>query len=188
MDVKTLCLGVLSRAEASGYEIKKAFEDGPFSCFHQASFGSIYPALNALSAEGLVSVREQAQDKRPDKKIYSITPKGQNALVAALMTEPAPDAMRSDFLFILSFAQYLPPSRIARLIDERIVWYRTMVEQMENCDFVDSAADPLDGTPAGANFVRGMGIAVYRAAADYLESHRAQLIAEIGEAPLLVAE
>ena len=26
MDVKTLCLGALSRGEASGYEIKKAFE------------------------------------------------------------------------------------------------------------------------------------------------------------------
>src|SRR3546814_3071348 len=56
MDAKTLCLGVLSRGAASGYEIKKAFEEGPFSHFHQASFGSIYPALNALSADGLVAV------------------------------------------------------------------------------------------------------------------------------------
>ena len=60
MDVKILCLGVLSRGEASGYEIKKAFEEGPFSHFHQASFGSIYPALNALSAEGLVACRAQS--------------------------------------------------------------------------------------------------------------------------------
>src|SRR3546814_15551348 len=67
MDVKTLCLGVLSRGEASGYEIKKAFEEGPFSHIHHASFGSIYPALNALSAEGLVAVRAQAQNTRPAK-------------------------------------------------------------------------------------------------------------------------
>src|SRR3546814_20668435 len=100
MDVKTRCLCCLSRCEASGYEIKKAFEEGPFSHIHQASFGSIYPALNALSAAGLVAVRAQAQDKRPDKKIYSLAPKGRNALVAALMTAPAPDAMRSGFLFI----------------------------------------------------------------------------------------
>src|SRR3546814_8991519 len=37
MDAKTLCLGVLSRGAASGYEIKKAFEEGPFSHFHQRS-------------------------------------------------------------------------------------------------------------------------------------------------------
>jgi DNA-binding PadR family transcriptional regulator len=181
MDVRTLCLGVLSRGEASGYEIKKAFEEGPFSHFHQASFGSIYPALNALSAEGLVVVRAQAQEKRPDKKIYSIAPKGRNALLAALMATPAPDAMRSDFLFILSFAQYLPPARVSDLIDARIAWYREMLARMESCGC------PL-GIAPGASFVRGMGIAVYRAAADYLESHREQLIAEIGDGSLQVAE
>lgn len=181
MDVKTLCLGVLSRGDASGYEIKKAFEEGPFSHFHQASFGSIYPALNALSTEGLVQVRAQAQDKRPDKKIYSLAPKGRNALLAALMANPAPDAMRSDFLFILSFAQYLPPARVEQLINARIAWYREMLARMEACACGSAA-------PAGAHFVRGMGIAVYRAAADYLESHRDQLLATIGDGGLQVAE
>jgi PadR family transcriptional regulator, regulatory protein AphA len=179
MDVKTLCLGVLSRGEASGYEIKKAFEEGPFSHFHQASFGSIYPALNALSADGLVVVRAQAQDKRPDKKIYSLAAKGHNALIAALMADPQPDAMRSDFLFILSFAQYLPVAHVERLIDARIAWYREMLARMEGCHAEQ---------PAGADFVRGMGIVIYRAAAEYLESHRDQLLAEIGGDALQVAE
>src|SRR3546814_15262936 len=69
MNVKTLCLGVLSRGEASGYEIKKAFEEGPFSHIHQASSGSIYPALNALSAAARVAVRSKVQDKWQDKRI-----------------------------------------------------------------------------------------------------------------------
>jgi len=181
MDAKTLCLGVLSRGEASGYEIKKAFAEGPFSHFHQASFGSIYPALNALSAEGLLVGRAQAQDKRPDKKIYSITPKGRDALVAALMAPPASDNMRSDFLFILSFAQFLPPARVDQLIDQRIVWYREALERMESCARNDTG-------PPGAAFVRGMGITVYRAAADYLEANREKLIAEISDPALLVAE
>jgi len=180
MDVKTLCLGVLSRGEASGYEIKKAFEEGPFSHFHQASFGSIYPALNALSADGLVEVRAQAQDKRPDKKIYSLAPKGRNALIAALMAEPADDVMRSDFLFILFFAQHLPAGRVDRLIGDRIAWYRAMLERMESCS--------CESPPAGAAFLHGMGIAVYRAAAEYLETHRGELLAELGEPPLQVAE
>src|SRR3546814_15083233 len=121
MDAKTLCLGVLSRGAASGYEIKKAFEEGPFSHFHQASFGSIYPALNALSADGLVAVRAQAQQKRPAKKISSLTPKGRNALLAALMATPGPDAVRSDLLFLLSFAQHLPLGRAS--CRERVCQY-----------------------------------------------------------------
>ena len=139
------------------------------------------PALNALAAESLVEVREQAQDKRPDKKIYSITAKGRNVLVATLMTEPAPDAMRSDFLFILSFAQYLPPARVDQLIDQRIAWYREALARMEACACNETI-------PAGPAFVRGMGIAVYRAAADYLEANREKLLAEIGESALMVAE
>lgn len=181
MDVKTLCLGVLSRGEASGYEIKKAFAEGPFSHFHQASFGAIYPALTALSTEGLIVGRAQAQNKRPDKKIYEITPKGRKALVEALMVPPAPDSMRSDFLFILSFAQFLPAARVDQLIEQRIAWYREALARMENCARTASAS------PGGA-FVRGMGIAVYRAAAEYLETHREELLAEIEDSARLVAE
>ncbi len=53
MDVKTLCLAVLFQGEATGYEIKKAFEEGPFAHFQRASFGSIYPALSKLLVEEL---------------------------------------------------------------------------------------------------------------------------------------
>ncbi|HIC79697.1 MAG TPA: PadR family transcriptional regulator [Kiloniellaceae bacterium] len=181
MDVKTLCLGVLSRGEASGYEIKKAFAEGPFSHFHQASFGSIYPALNALSSEGLVACRAEAQKKRPDKKIYSITPQGEDAFTESLLVEPDADRVRSDFLFILFFAQCLPPARVAELIDQRIAWYRESLERMEDC-----AGNNIG--PSGACFVRGMGIAVYRAAAEYLETNRDALLSEIAHPAAMVAE
>ena len=61
MNVRTLCLGILSTEEASGYEIKKDIEEGLFSHFIEASFGSIYPALTQLTAEGLLTVRAEEQ-------------------------------------------------------------------------------------------------------------------------------
>src|ERR1043166_3201232 len=79
MDVRTICLGILTRGDATGYEIKKLFEDDDYQHFVEASFGSIYPALSRLTEEGLVSVREEAQEKRPDRKVYSITPAGRAA-------------------------------------------------------------------------------------------------------------
>jgi len=180
MDIKTLCLGVLNRGDASGYEIKKLFEEGPLNHIHAASFGAIYPALNALSEDGLLVGTEMAQQKRPDKKIYSITEKGRAALFDALMAPPAPDRVRSDFLFILFFAHLLPASRLAALIDQRIAWYRECLARMESCD--------LQTRPAGEVFVHGLGLAVYRAAADYLSEHRARLLDEISAEHRLVAE
>src|SRR5690606_28681550 len=97
-DIRTICLGALSMGDATGYEIRKQFEEGPFSYFFDASFGSIYPALNKLLADGFVTCTSEAQPGRPTKKIYSITEDGRMALRAALGEGPADHKLRSDFL------------------------------------------------------------------------------------------
>lgn len=168
MDVKTLCLGVLSRGDASGYEIRKAFEDGPLSHFSDAGFGSIYPALKRLQEEGLAIMAQHGTDSRPDKKVYRITASGRHALYQALSRPPGPDKLRSDFMFMLFFGHLLPPRHLDRIIDDRISQYRALIAEMEGCD------DP-HGTP-GEKFVDGLGLAIYRAAATYLEEHRHELI------------
>lgn len=168
MDVKTLCLGVLSRGAASGYEIRKQFEEGPFSHFYEAGFSSIYPALKRLSEEGLIVGSAHAQETRPDKKVYRITPAGDEALQEALLQPPALDRLRSDLLFTLTFAHRLPPRHIDRITAERLAWYREQIARMEGCARPENTL--------GEDFVRGYGLAVYRAAADYLERHRPGLI------------
>jgi len=181
VDAKTLCLGVLSRGQASGYEIKKAFEEGPFGHIHETSFGSIYPALTRLTDDGLVTCTEEAQDKRPDKKVYAITPAGERALEQAIMQAPAPDKVRSDFLFILFFAERLPPAMLARLIDRRIAWYESTLERMQDCGHDCNMAP-------GARFVHGMGLAVYAAACDYLKRERQHLLDAVSHSQRAVAE
>ena len=47
MDAKTLCLGVLTLGEATGYEIKKAVEEGPSPIsIRPASARSIPPSTS----------------------------------------------------------------------------------------------------------------------------------------------
>jgi DNA-binding PadR family transcriptional regulator len=174
---------VLSLGEASGYEIKKAFEEGPFSHIHVASFGSIYPALNTLVVEGLAEAREIEQHKRPDKIVYAITPKGRETLRLSLAAEPASDKVRSDFLFGLFFAQELTTETVAARLDDRIAWYRESLERMEGC------ATCSDTWAAGPKFVHGLGKAVYAAALAYLEDNRDSLIDDISDtASRMVAE
>jgi len=168
MDVKTLCLGVLSRGDATGYEIKKQCEEGPFAHFYAAGFGSIYPALNALCDDGMVSMREVTQAGRPAKKIYTITAEGRMALTAALAQPPAPDRLRSDFLFITFFGQLLPARDIDRLIGDRIAQINSKLSDMTNCAEQD--------LPGGEAFTLGYGIAVLTAAVEYLEAHRHEIV------------
>lgn len=162
MDVRTLCLGVLSLGNASGYEIKKRLEES-FRHFYDASFGSIYPALNRLQDDGLVDCTHEAQSKRPDKKVYSLTTEGRLALVRELAEQPSTDRIRSEFLVAMMFADLLPARHVSDLIDHRIAEHQACVDELKEKE--DRA------TPA-QRFVAGYGRALYEAAIAYLSDNR----------------
>ena len=167
MDVKTLCLGVLSRRDCSGYEIRKQFEEGPFAHFQDAGFGSIYPALRKLTEDQLVSCRAEEQDSRPDKKVYAITQKGRQALFDAVNKQPGPDKLRSDFMFMLFFADLLAPAGVDEMMNERARLHRETLNRLEGCTRV---------LPSGERFVLNYGIALHRAALAYIEDHGHELV------------
>lgn len=169
MDTKTLCLAVLSRSDASGYEIKKAFEDGPFAHITEVGFGSIYPALAALLGDGLVSVAKFEQEGRPDKKVYSLTSSGRMALLDALNEPTEPDKVRCDFLFRMMFSSLLTPSILEEMMDSRIDQLNATIARIEQ----GLEEEPGD---AGDAFVRGFGLAMYKTMATYIEEHKYALL------------
>lgn len=169
MDTKTLCLGVLTRGDASGYEIKKAFEDGPFGHIQEIGFGSIYPALAQLLKDNLVTVSQYAQEGRPDKKVYSLTAAGRLFLLDALDEPAGPDKVRSDFLFHMMFAQLLSPSALEDMIDERMGVLNSSIARLEQ-----RADEGFEY--ASEAFINGYALVVYRAMAGYIEDHRHQLV------------
>jgi DNA-binding PadR family transcriptional regulator len=177
MDARTLCLGALELGDASGYEIKKLYEEGDLSHFYAVGFGSIYPALTRLVEEGLAECFDQPQDKRPDKKIYRITQRGRGELIRSLAVQPGPDKIRSELCFLLLFANLLPAARIEKLIDDRIAWYREQMAEIDACE-----AEHPDAT-ASARFLGGLGHAIYKAAADYMAAHKSEIIAA-AQAPM----
>ena len=172
MDAKTLCLGALMHGKASGYEIRKLFEGGPFSPIYDVSYGSIYPALTRLLDEEWATCCVAKQDGRPDKKVYSITPGGRAAFLNGLASTPAPDKMQSEMLFILSFGDHLPRADVIKLVDRYISNYEARIAAIHNC-----ADDTV--LPAVRRFVHNFGIAVYETALDYLRTHRADLTEEL---------
>jgi len=167
MDVRTICLGILTRGDATGYEIKKLFEDDGYQHFVEASFGSIYPALNRLTDEGYVSVRSEAQEKRPDRKVYSITPTGRSAFVASLMKPLPEDRHRSPFVFAMLFADLLPADRVTAMLDDYI---HQAEEKLAHLTAHQDASKS-----SGERFVAGYGRAVYEASLTFLRTHRAEI-------------
>lgn len=177
MDVKTLCLGVLCLGEASGYEIKKEFEES-FQHFFVAGFGSIYPALKKAEEEGLVSCTEVAQEGRPDKKVYRITALGRECFTSELAATPPEHKVRSEFLVLMYFAHLLPPKRLAEVLDERQRGFEEMLRMVEGCE-----AEEWDGGEAepGWHFVAGYAKTIFSAASEYIAAHKGELVKELSE-------
>ena len=171
MDVKKVCLGMLTDGEASGYDLKKHFES-TFGHFFAAGYGSIYPALSSLAEQGLVSCEHIPQEGKPDRKVYQITAAGHTYLLKAL-EDPAPShKVRSEFLATMCFAHLMSSEQVELVLDSRIEEterYLTMFSKIE--------CDGMQDWPPGMRFVLGFGRAVTEAVKAYVENNR-HLLAE----------
>jgi len=169
MDVKTVCLGMLTDGEASGYDLKKQFESS-FGHFFAAGYGSIYPALNALAQEGLVECSHIEQEGKPDRKVYRITAAGRQRLLDALENPCPSHKLRSEFLATMCFAHLMTREQVETVLDNRIREAGDYLELFE--EFETSC---MDEWPQGAKFVLGFGKTMMQTMRDYVEQNRHML-------------
>ncbi len=175
MSVRTLCLGILSLREATGYEIRKMVEKGAFSHFIDASYGSIYPALARMLQEGLVRVRtEDDGSGRPPRKVYTITEKGRAELARALNTDPAPDKFKSEFLFQMLFLERIDPAHLA------VIYDAYLEEQEAELRTLEEEAGSLPDHP-GTRFVQDFGRAMLGTAISFIKERRAEMLKAFAE-------
>ena len=185
MNVRTLCLAVLNSGDATGYEIRKLVSEGHFSHFVDASFGSIYPALKAMSDDLLVVVREVQQDGKPNRKVYSITDLGRTEFLQALGKPAQKDNYKSEFLLLAMCAELMSPSNVKAAIDAQIIFLTEELAQ------IDSQVREID--LIGADWVANYGRACLGQGLDYIRENRAALEAIAGTGlpetkPLIAAE
>ena len=173
MDVKTVCLGMLTEGPASGYDLKKEFESS-FSHFFVAGYGSIYPALATLSDNGFVDCEEIPQEGKPDRKVYHITDDGRQFLQAALKNLEPCHKVRSEFLATMYFAHLMPSADVQAVLDHRLADIESC-----HCMFNEFEQDRLAEWPAGAQFVLGMGKAVATAMETYINENRHTLAEDL---------
>ncbi len=168
MNVKTLCLAILHDGETTGYEIRKMSTEGECSYFVDASYGSIYPALARLEAEGLVTCRVEQQDGRPAKKVYSITPEGRTTFHNSLFNDLDDDVFRSQFLLFARFAADLPAALVKKRLEERIARLDAEIEQLE--EVKSERPDPAD------QWVLDYGTQCLRVAREHVAAHMNELV------------
>jgi PadR family transcriptional regulator AphA len=98
--MNTLSFGllcILATDNYTGYELMLKIQP-----FWQAKHSQIYPLLAALEKDGLVQYEEVVQSDKPDKKIYSITEKGQSEL-KQWIAQPSAEPVTRDEMLLKAF-------------------------------------------------------------------------------------
>jgi PadR family transcriptional regulator AphA len=128
--MSTLSFGllcILATNSYTGYDLMLKIQP-----FWQAKHSQIYPLLAALEKDGLVQYEEVAQSDKPDKKIYSITEKGQRELkqwIAQPSSEPVP---RDELLLKAYCISIVDIDVIQTLFEEREQMYNEKLKKYKN--------------------------------------------------------
>ena len=168
VNVRTVCLAILNFREATGYEIKKLSTESHYAHFVDASFGSIYPALGKMEAEGFVTQREERQRGKPARKVYSITEAGREELLEQLGQPPREDVFKSEFLLVAMCAHLLDLETVRTAIDTNLEQARSMLAKIRQAA-ADEAHLPTN------EWMTRFGKVCVSAHIEYVEENRAKL-------------
>lgn len=133
MSIKYAILGLLQYSDMHGYRIKAHIEKN-FGHMWSINFGQIYPSLKQLQEEGLVDmlVIAPSENGGPQKKLYSITPKGVKELTKWL-TEPTGKSIliRDPFLLKFAFFGFGEDASALKIIDEQIEFFESQLKRRQ---------------------------------------------------------
>ena len=145
-------LGLLARRPSSGYELGTRAA-ASIDNFWPLTRTHIYGELAKLEALGYVAGVDVAQERLPDKRVYSVTPQGVLALDVWLDTpDPGVPRPRQPMLVKLFFGERVASERAAALLTE----YRA--QALDRRDrFAAAAAADADAIAADPDSPRRFG-------------------------------
>ncbi|MGC4932508.1 PadR family transcriptional regulator [Gordonia sp. DT30] len=172
----------LSERPGTGYEISRQF-DRSIGHFWSATHQQIYRTLRKLHADGLVGYEPIVQDGRPDKKVYSLSEDGREALRRWVATPTPIQQLRDDLgVKIRAAERSTLPDLIAELERhrglhvERLDLYRSF----EKTDYPDP--ERLTGRKLHQYLVLRGGVRIEEGFVDWCDEVLAALTRELGTA------
>lgn len=130
MALRDAVLAALLCGESSGYDLAKSF-DASVANFWTATPQQLYRELDRLAADGLIEARVVQQERRPNKRIFSLTPAGRAAIQAFTAAPPKPSTFRDELLIKVNAVDGGDPAAVRGLVAEQLRWSETKLERYE---------------------------------------------------------
>ncbi|MEV6238646.1 PadR family transcriptional regulator [Lentzea sp. NPDC051838] len=129
MSLRNAVMATLLDGEASGYDLAKAF-DASVANFWTCTPQQLYRELDRMEADGLVEARTVKQSKRPNKRLFSLTRAGLEALAQFTGADHKPTAIR-DELLVATMAADSHPDAVRASLRERKQWSEAKIARYE---------------------------------------------------------
>ncbi|MFZ5651424.1 MAG: PadR family transcriptional regulator [Bacillota bacterium] len=127
MSLKYALLGFLNHSTMTGYQLKQHF-DKSIRHFWSANLSQIYPTLNQMEKEGLLTMEVEYQEKHPPRKVYRITDAGRRELKSWLAEPIGLTTVRVPFLIKVFFGANLGKEEMLGLLKEQMELHRSKLE------------------------------------------------------------
>lgn len=181
MSLRYAILGLLNVMPMTGYDLKHQAFDATVRHFWPADQSQIYRTLNKLADDGLVTATVEAQNERPDRKVYAITEAGQASLTDWLKSDQMVPTLRDPLLVQLFFGQELPRADLLRVVAQQLAAHQAQLAVFGQIPIPPAESRPDDRWLALQHLTLGFGVALEQAYVSWLEKCQ-QVIANMPDA------
>ncbi|MFF2082907.1 PadR family transcriptional regulator [Nocardia sp. NPDC058176] len=130
MALRNAVLAALVEGEASGYDLAKGF-DASVANYWMTTPQQLYRELERMTADGLIATRVVEQERRPNKRVHSLTPAGWRALREFTTEPPRPTAIRDELLVKVQAMDIGDLAEVRASVAERMTWSRAKLARYE---------------------------------------------------------
>jgi DNA-binding PadR family transcriptional regulator len=130
MSLRDAVLAALLEGESSGYDLAKGF-DASVANFWMATPQQLYRELDRLAEHGLIQARLVHQERRPNKRMFSLTSAGRDAIREFTAKAPKPSVIRDELLVKVQAADAGDGSAVREFVVERLQWATAKLQRYE---------------------------------------------------------
>jgi DNA-binding PadR family transcriptional regulator len=130
MSLRDAVLASLLDGESSGYDLAKSF-DASVANFWMATPQQLYRELDRLAEQGLIQARVVHQERRPNKRMFSLTEAGRDAIHQFTSRAPKPCVIRDELAVKLLAADAGNAQAVRDFMLERLQWATAKLQRYE---------------------------------------------------------
>jgi DNA-binding PadR family transcriptional regulator len=143
MALRNAILSMLLDGEASGYDLAKGF-DASVANFWTATPQQLYRELDKMESQGLVKAHVVEQQRRPNKRLFSLTEAGLAELTDFTTRAPKPTAVRDELLVQVQALETGDAAAIRQAVADKQATAETKLAQYERLRerLLDGSTEP----------------------------------------------